>query len=85
MRSWMRYLGNPVDDLDRQPEYGIWLSPDVARVDPDSIEGCLFMQVRWEVPTVVYRFSDRRFADQFSAWLKEQGFPHRLGTWGTGY
>jgi hypothetical protein len=35
MRNWMRYLGNPVDDLeDRQPEYGIWLSPDVARVAP---------------------------------------------------
>ncbi len=73
------------DDLpkeDRKPEFGVWLSPEIARVHPESIEGCLFMKVRWEVPTAVYGFSDRHLADQFSAWLKEQGYVHRLGTWG---
>jgi hypothetical protein len=69
---------------DRLPEYGVWLSPEVARVHPESVDGCVEMRVRWEVPTAVYCFHDRKKADEFSAWLKEQGLAHRLGTWGMG-
>lgn len=68
--------------IDRLPEFGVWISPEIARVHPESVDGCVEMRVRWEVPTAVYCFHDRKKADEFSAWLKEQGFPHRLGTWG---